>query len=119
MVRRTYRGGCHCGAFRFEVECEPIDSACRCNCSICIRRNALMSDHYFPPEAFRALDGLETLTCYRFGDRLVDHYFCGTCGIYTHHAATAKPDHLRINLGCVDELNARSLPVREIDGRSF
>lgn len=119
MGRKSYQGGCHCGAFKFEFESEPITLACRCNCSICVRKNALMSDAYLPPEAFGVLEGREALTRYQFGDHLVNHYFCGTCGIYTCHAAVAKPDHLRINLGCVENLDARRLPVRELDGRSF
>ena len=38
---QTYRGSCHCGAVRFEVETE-FPELSTCNCSICRRKNALM-----------------------------------------------------------------------------
>jgi hypothetical protein len=38
---RTYRGGCHCGAVRFEVDAaEPIRAIDR-NCSMCVRTGFL------------------------------------------------------------------------------
>ena len=36
----TYRGSCHCGKVRFEVDAE-IDHVRSCDCSICRRRGAL------------------------------------------------------------------------------
>jgi len=116
---RTYDASCHCGAVGFRFRSEPIGSGLRCNCSICIRRGAVVSARYYPPEAFEKVEGLDCLTLYQFGDHDVNHWFCRRCGIYTFHDATAKPGHYRINLGCVSELAVLSLPIELIDGRAF
>ena len=78
-----------------------------------------MSSQYLPREDFEELDGLEALAVYCFGDVMVNHYFCKTCGIYPFHDATVKPGQYRVNLGCIDGLDPLSLPVTLIDGKSF
>ena len=119
MATREYRGSCHCGAVRFRFRSEPITVGCRCNCSICVRKGAVMSTRYFAPEDFDELVGLATVHVYRFGDHMVNHYFCGVCGIYPFHDATTNPGHYRINLGCVDDVDTLSLEIQLLDGRSL
>lgn len=115
---RTYRGRCHCGAVRFELTGEAITRGKRCNCSICLRRGAVMSVPYFGPADIQIV-GHDALTCYRWGDHLVNHWFCRTCGIYTFHEPIEQPGHYRVNLGCVDEIDSLSLPIELVDGRAF
>src|SRR5262249_57496985 len=98
---RTYHGSCHSGAVRSAFRSEPIVAGLRCNWSICIRKGAVLSVPYFPPEDID-VEGAEALGVYRFGDHMVNHYFCRTCGIYPFHDVTTKPGHYRVNLGCVD-----------------
>jgi hypothetical protein len=119
VILRNYHGRCHCGALRFELTTEPITAGVRCNCSICIRRGAVMSVAYFAPEAFTRLEGLDGLTSYRWGDHDVNHYFCATCGIYPFHDAVANPGHYRVNLGCLDEVDPLALEIGLIDVRAF
>jgi hypothetical protein len=119
MPMQTYRGQCHCGAVRFTVECEPIVAGCRCNCSICVRKGAVMSVRYFTPDELTGLSGLETIGLYRWGDHLVNHYFCRTCGIYPFHDSPLKPGHYRVNLGCLDGVDPLALPISVLDGRSL
>ena len=71
----TYRARCHCGAVRFRFRSDPITEGIRCNCSICIRKGAVMSVRYYPPDAFDPIEGTESLTLYQFGDHDVGHYF--------------------------------------------
>lgn len=78
-----------------------------------------MSDRYVPAHLFRLTAGATSLKCYRFGDRVVNHYFCSNCGIYTFHDADISLVGYRINLGCVEGLDIQSLPLRDIDGASF
>ena len=116
---KTYEASCHCGAVRFRFRSEPITSGKRCNCSICVRKGAVMSAQYYPPEAIEEMVGLESLSLYQFGEHDVNHWFCRRCGVYPFHDGTAKPGHYRVNLGCVEELDVLALPTELIDGRSF
>ncbi len=119
MTARIYRGSCHCGAVRFRFRSEEITRGLRCNCSICVRKGTMMSTRYIPRAEFEALEGLEALAVYRFGDRLVNHYFCRTCGVYPFHDATVRPEEYRVNLGCLEGVDPLALPFELADGRSF
>jgi len=118
-AQNVYTGSCHCGQVRFRFDSAPITAGKRCNCSVCTRKNAIMSVPYFPPDAFLELTGLESLAVYRFGDRMVNHYFCPRCGIYPFHDTTEQPGHFRINLGYIDGLDLQALTIEHIDGRAF
>ena len=115
----TYQGHCHCGAVRFSFRSEEIRRGCRCNCSICVRKGTIMSTRYYPPADFEWLAGAEAVSVHRFGDRLVNHYFCRTCGIHPFHDASTNPGHFRVNLGCVEGLDCLALPIDLLDGKSF
>jgi hypothetical protein len=112
----TYRGSCHCGAVRFAFQSDEITSALRCNCSICIRRNSVMSERWYPLEEFT---GKESLALYQWGDHEVNFWFCKTCGVHPFAEVTAKPGAYRVNLGCVEGVDTYALPLRLVDGKSF
>ena len=78
-----------------------------------------MSPRYIPRADFSELAGLEALTCYRFGDRVVNHYFCRTCGIFPFFDTTLRPGEYRVNLGCIDGVDPLALDLELVDGRSF
>ncbi len=118
MTVISYRGSCHCGAVQFEFESEPITTAVMCNCSICIRKNAIMSDGYIDPERFHLTRGEGALSLYHWGDKDVNHWFCTNCGIYPFHDSIYAPGKYRVNLGCVEEVDARVLKITEFDGRN-
>ena len=118
MTVRTYHGSCHCGDVKFWfTTTEEITQGCRCNCSICRRRGAVMSDRYYAPESF-TLQVSGELTHYQFGDRDMNHYFCKRCGVHPFSDAKAT-GHYRVNLGCVEGVDTFALPIRFIDGQSF
>lgn len=125
---KTYSGSCHCGAIRFKFRSEEITTGCRCNCSICIRKGAVMSSKYIPPDDFEELHGKESLSLYQFGDKNVSHYFCKTCGIFPFNMVVgvpatyegpAKLGDRRVNLGCIEGLDPLGLEIKVINGRSF
>jgi hypothetical protein len=66
---KTYRGGCHCGAVRFEVRTDLHDIS-ECNCSVCAKKGFV---HLIvPPEQFTLLtppDALATLAIAPFDGR--------------------------------------------------
>jgi hypothetical protein len=116
---REYTGSCHCGRVHFCFRGPAISGGCRCNCSICTNKGALMSSSYVAPDDLIKLEGTGFLTKYQFGDHLVNHYFCRVCGIHPFHEAVDNPGHYRINLGCVKGVDLDSLDIVWIDGRSF
>ena len=58
---------------------------------------------------FKILKGEENLKLYQYHTRVAKHYFCGNCGIYTHHNPRANPSMTGFNLGCVDSINTFKL----------
>jgi hypothetical protein len=122
---RSYQGTCHCQAIRFVFESEEIVEGRRCNCSICIRKGAVVSARYYEPHEFEITKGRDALGLYRFGDHMVNHYFCKHCGIYPFHDGTGEYQgrdyrgRYRVNLGCVDGVDVLALKIEILDGRSF
>ena len=55
---------------------------------------------------------------YQFGSKIAKHYFCKNCGIYTHNEMLRMPGHMRVNLGCIEDLNTADLEVLVFDGKN-
>ena len=92
------KGSCHCGAVHFEVD-GGIEEYRRCNCSICRRKGAIMVTAR--KADFRLVAGADNLSLYQWNTNTARHYFCKTCGIYTHHWRRSAPQY-GFNLGCVE-----------------
>ncbi|WP_421844693.1 GFA family protein [Marinobacter algicola] len=103
-VRGLNCGTCHCGSVQFEVDLpNGFEDLSRCNCSICARRGAVVTS--VPLDAFRILQGAENLTLYQFNTKTAEHYFCSTCGIYTHHRRRSNPNQFGVNVACIEGVN--------------
>jgi hypothetical protein len=114
----TYQGSCHCGAVHFSFSTdEAIDKGLRCNCSICARKGAIMSQQVFKPEDLHIQAAEDALGLYQFGAKTAKHFFCKHCGIYPFHETARMPGFYRVNLGCIDELDSVNLPFEVFDGR--
>lgn len=108
-----WSGSCHCGAVRFTVEAEPVELT-RCDCSLCRRKGALMTQ---VPEAALTLEAGEAdLTLYQWNTRVARHYFCRHCGIYTFHRKRSAPDSYGVNVGCLEGFDVTAYPLRLADG---
>ena len=117
---KKYKGRCHCGNVSFSFEHEEITSALRCNCSLCIRKGAAMTDFIIPPEDFNITVKEEgTLGLYEFDSKAAHHFFCKICGIYPFHQTARFKDQYRVNLGCIDEIDSLALDTTIHDGKSF
>ncbi|MFG6518454.1 GFA family protein [Sulfitobacter sp. 1A13496] len=99
----TRRASCHCGAVVIEALFpRGLASAARCTCSFCRRRAAATVTAL--AGTVTVLKGAENLTLYTWGTHTAKHYFCKTCGIYTHHRRRSNPDECGVNLGAIEEV---------------
>jgi hypothetical protein len=112
----AYTGSCHCGAVRFRVE-SPIAELTTCDCSLCVKRNAVMAK--VPEHALTVLDGEDMLTLYEWNTRRAKHYFCSRCGIYVFHRKRAAPDHYGVNAYCLEGCDPASVPLRATEGANM
>ena len=110
-----HKGSCHCKAIEFEIESE-LDKIMQCNCSICIRKNAKMA--MVSKDSIQIIKGKENLTSYKFNTMIAEHFFCKTCGIYTHHNRRSDPNGVGINIGCIDAINPFDYEAEFIDMKS-
>lgn len=69
--------------------------------------------------SFTVLKGEEHISLYQFNTGVAEHYFCKTCGIYTHHKPRSNPKIFRVNAGCIDEIDIYALNVGLNDGATF
>jgi hypothetical protein len=108
-----YRGGCHCGAVRFEVEAPEDLSVDECNCSICAKSGYL---HLIVPASrFRLIAGADCLSEYTFNTGVARHLFCRVCGIKSFYVPRSHPDGYSVNARCL-EPRPRSMTVTPFDG---
>lgn len=113
----VFKGACHCGAVKFEVEA-AVTPALRCNCSLCRRKGALMSPT-FDSGALTIVEGEDALTLYQFNTRVAKHYFCRHCGIYPFHQTRKDPSLWRVNIGCLEGVDPYALEAAVADGASL
>jgi uncharacterized damage-inducible protein DinB len=111
----SYRGGCHCGAVRFELELDGDPRDVRdCNCSICTKKGFL---HLIVPEA--ALRATGPTATYRFGTRVATHMFCPTCGIHAYYRPRSHPDKWDVNVRCLDGVPLSHWRISSFDGQHW
>jgi hypothetical protein len=114
-----YKARCHCGRVRFSFLSSPITKACRCDCSLCLRRGAVLSPTYIPAADFTPHRDPRDLGVYLWNEKVLNNYFCKTCGIFTYIGdGENNKDGYRVNLGCVEGLDPLALTITFIDGKS-
>lgn len=109
-------GQCHCGAVKFEATLAGgFASALRCTCSLCRMRGAVVLLASLGD--FRIVEGDDNLAEYRFNTGAARHFFCRTCGIYTHHQRRFDPRQYALNVACISGLSPFDFKeVRVVDG---
>jgi len=109
VIQPVHLARCHCGAVVLELQLpDGIVDPRRCNCSLCRRRGAIVGA--VPREGLRVLQDGGRLRLYQFNTHVAEHYFCATCGIYTHHRRRSNPDYYGYNVGCLDGVDPYLLP---------
>lgn len=115
-TKSQFEGSCHCGAIRFTID-SHITELTTCDCSICQRKNAVMTQVH--ESEFELLCGEESLTLYQFHTNTAKHYFCKTCGVYPFHRKRVAPDSYGINVFCLDGFEPADYPLRRTDGKGM
>ncbi|HEX4895130.1 MAG TPA: GFA family protein [Solimonas sp.] len=113
----VHRGGCHCGAVRFEVQAAARPRAQRCNCSMC---RLTGFEHLIVPAAdFRLLSGADSLTTYTFNTGVARHLFCRVCGIKSFYVPRSNPDGYSVNLRCLEPGTLAGVDYEDFDGQNW
>ncbi|MFT5114525.1 MAG: hypothetical protein ACI8P9_003863 [Parasphingorhabdus sp.] len=82
---------------------------------MCRRRGAVVAS--VPLSAINITRGIDALRQYQFNTKTAVHYFCGACGIYTHHQRRSNPAQYGFNVACLEGVNPLSIPeVPTYDG---
>jgi hypothetical protein len=112
----TYRGSCHCGRTRFEVDLD-LDHVRVCDCSICVRRGALA--HRVQDSKLRLLTPLEDLSLYQWHTKTAKDYFCPVCGILPFRRPRTAPELWTVNVRCLEDVDVDAIPVRRVSGKTL
>ncbi len=109
---------CHCGAVELQIKLsDGFNTARRCDCSFCQKRGApavsvLLAD-------LTVTRGQDNLSKYTWGSHTAQHFFCKTCGIYTHHQRRSNPNEYGVNLGAIAGVHLASFgDIPWLDGRN-
>ena len=107
-IQRHHLARCHCGAVVLRLYLpDGVLSPRRCDCSLCRRKGAIVGSVKLAD--LEVIEGKHALRLYQFNTHVAKHWFCGTCGIYTHHQRRSSPDEYGYNLGCLDGINPYAL----------
>ena len=109
-----YFGSCHCGAVNFEIETD-LKNIKQCNCSICKRKNAKMN--LVSKDKLKITKGEDNIALYEFGTKQAKHYFCKTCGIYTHHIRKSDPNGIGVNISCLEGVDSFKFSAEVLDNK--
>lgn len=113
--RTVVQAACHCGQVRFKAALtDGLKTARRCDCSFCRMRGAVVVSA--ESDGVTILAGQDALAEYQFNTKTAKHYFCSSCGIYTHHQRRSNPRQFGVNVACiagVSPFDFREVPVND------
>lgn len=113
----VHKGGCHCGAVKFEVDAPAELHLSDCNCSICTMTGYLHLK--VPKSSFRLVAGEGDLSEYRFNTGVARHYFCRHCGIKSFYVPRSHPTGISVNARCLDPETISSTSIEPFDGQNW
>jgi len=117
QAQKPIKGGCHCGAVKFQANADPNLTVLICNCSVC----TMTGFHHLivPHQHFTLLSGKDVLSSYQFNTRQANHLFCSQCGIKSFYQPRSHPDCWSINTHCIDQFNPNDWKHQTFDGKNW
>lgn len=112
---KTYTGGCHCGAVKYEVTTD-LAEVLQCNCSHCSKKGMLLN--FVDKDKFKLISGKENLGEYQFNKKQIRHYFCKTCGVQSFAEGVTFPKAC-INVRCLDGVDMDKLTLKPFNGKDL
>ena len=99
-MAETIRGGCLCGALRYEITAPP-DHVVHCHCTMCRRSSGgiLVTWAVVPRARFRFTQG--TPAAYRSSKPAIRR-FCRRCGAQITFEEEARPDEIDVTVASLD-----------------
>jgi hypothetical protein len=100
----TYRGGCQCGAIRYEIAAEPMIAG-QCQCLDCQHETGAGHTSFivFPAEAVKLTGAPRFYEVKAESGNTMRRGFCPTCGSPVVGATTGLPDAMTISAGSLDD----------------
>jgi hypothetical protein len=115
---RTYTGGCHCGAVRFEADLDLSQPATRCNCSICQKTGVTSMGG--KPDILRVTSGAEHIGEYRVTPESPNYRgFCKKCGVQCFGRGDVPEiggPFASVSVNCLDDVDLSTLTIGYFDG---
>ena len=103
-IPQVCNGQCHCGTVKFRATLtDGFNTIRRCTCSLCRMRGAVAVSADLG--GVEIVEGADNLTSYRFNTGEAQHFFCKTCGIYTHHQRRSNPNQYGVNVACLEGMS--------------
>jgi hypothetical protein len=96
------RGGCGCGAVRFEVTA-PLEAANYCHCTRCQRRSGTAASANARPQrgSFHIVEGADSLSAWRPQGGF-EKWFCSRCGSALYSCDPEDAERVSVRLGAFD-----------------
>jgi hypothetical protein len=103
-VPTTYRGGCRCGAIRYEITAEPI-LAGQCQCLDCQHESGGGHASFIalPADAVKLTGSPRFYESTADSGNLVGRGFCPTCGSSVVSRSSGMPGMIAITAGSLDD----------------
>ena len=104
------QGSCLCGGVRYEVD-GPLQAMACCHCSECRKASGaeFATNATVSVESFRLIAGEELLAEFESSQGQA-RVFCRRCGSPILKRSAARPDQVRLRLGCLDsDIDERAL----------
>jgi hypothetical protein len=120
-MAKTYKGSCHCGFIQFEID-SALDEVRSCDCSICIRRGALIQRvdeanfRLLRPARSTLEDGTHGLIVYQFNTKIAKDYLCPVCGILPFRRPRSAPELWAVNVRCLEGVVLNDLKIKKVFG---